>query len=136
MMLKSKIIVVSQRDGWEDHYRLMEAIVSGAMIMTDSMLSLPDGYQDGISIVEYDSARDLKDKVTYYLQHTSERQSIAAKGRRLAMTKHRSWHRMEELIFGTILTNCHPPPQNENGNSNGNTSTSSASACPFVINAC
>ena len=138
-MLESKIIVLSQRDEWEDHYRLMEAMVSGAMIMNDRMISLPDGYQDGISIVEYESASDLLEKLTYYLdpEHASERQSIAREGRTLAMTRHRSWHRMEELIFdGRIRTQC---SNSDDGRKNGNITTSRSSssnnACPFVVNA-
>jgi len=105
-MLRSKIIVLSQRDEWEDQYRLMEAMVSGAMVMTDAMLSLPTGYHDALNIVEYHSAVDLLDKITYYLdpQHESERLAIATQGRTLAMTRHRSWHRMEEIIFGRIMS--------------------------------
>ena len=54
-MLNSKIVVVTQRDDWEDHYRLFEALVSGAMVMTDRMLSLPKGLENGVSIIEFQS---------------------------------------------------------------------------------
>jgi hypothetical protein len=37
-LFDSKIVVVSQKDDWEDHYRLMEAMVSGAMVMTGKYL--------------------------------------------------------------------------------------------------
>jgi hypothetical protein len=105
-MLSSKIVVVSQRDDWEDHYRLMEAMVSGAMIMTDAMLTLPDGYENGVSLIEFNSVDDLLSKIDYYLdpKHASQRLAIAKEGRKLALERHRSWHRMEELIFGQILT--------------------------------
>ena len=105
-MLQTKIIVVTQRDYWEDHYRLMEAVVTGAMIIMDAMLTLPNGFVDGVHIVEYRSSRDLLDKMAYYLDpsHEAERLDIARSGRKLAMDRHRSWHRMEEIIFGRVLT--------------------------------
>lgn len=105
-LLKSKIVVVSQRKNWEGHWRLMEALVSGAMVMTDKMLSLPFGYQDGVSVVEYESPEDLLRKVAYYTDptHASERLSVAREGRRLAMEGFRSWHVMEKLILGKIVT--------------------------------
>ena len=109
-LLESKIVVVTQRDRWEDHYRLFEALVSGAMIMTDRMLSLPAGYQNGTSIVEFSSAESLVSLVRYYVAHDDERQAIARRGRELAMSRHRSWHRMEELIFGRIRSECSGPP--------------------------
>jgi hypothetical protein len=105
-MLKSKIVVVSQRDSWEDHYRLFEALVSGAMVMTDRMLSLPSGLENGTSVVEYTSGDDLKSKLLYYLQHEEERIDIAREGRLVAMTRHRTWHRMEEIVFGRVVTDC------------------------------
>jgi hypothetical protein len=37
IMLQSKIVVVTQRDQWEDHFRLFEAITSGAMVLMDGM---------------------------------------------------------------------------------------------------
>jgi hypothetical protein len=84
----------------------MEGMISGAMIMTDVMLSLPAGYQDGVSIVEYHSRDDLLAKIDYYLDphHESERLAIAREGRKLALEQHCSWHLMEKTFFGRILT--------------------------------
>ena len=103
-MLRSKIIVLSQRTSWEDHWRFFEAMVAGAMVMTDSMISLPEGYEDGVSVVEYGSAEELLAKLEYYLEHEAERLSIAREGRKLAMAGFRSWHMMERLVFGKVLT--------------------------------
>ena len=116
-MASAKIVVVSQRDQWEDHYRLFEALVSGAMVLTDWMWTLPHGYEDGVSIVVYRSEADLTAKLDRYLDpdHESDRIAIANAGRKLAMDRHRSWHRMEELIFGRALTVGDPPDDNERG---------------------
>lgn len=68
-MLDSKIVVVTQRDKWEDHYRLFEALVSGAMVMTDRMLGMPQGLENGTSLVEFESEQDLRTMILYYSSH-------------------------------------------------------------------
>ncbi|GKY94812.1 hypothetical protein MPSEU_000446400 [Mayamaea pseudoterrestris] len=105
-LLKTKIIIVTQRDAWEDHYRLFESLISGAMVLCDRMLSLPEGLKNGTHLIEFESEADLIQKAMYYLHHDKERREIAHRGRRLSMARHRSWHRMEEIIFGRPLTVC------------------------------
>ena len=117
-MLRTKILVITQRDGWEDHYRLFEGLVSGAMVMTDRMMSKPADIVNGTSIVDFTSLDDLKAKILYYLNHKKERLEIARRGRLAAMSRHRTWHRMEEIIFGNILSNCTKNP-----------------ACPYIVHA-
>jgi len=117
-MLATKILVVTQRDKWQDHYRLFEGLVSGAMVMTDHMLAKPVDIVNGTSIVDFTSLTDLKAKIDYYLEHTEERLAIARRGRFAAMMRHRTWHRIEEIIFGDILTNCTRSPD-----------------CPFIVHA-
>lgn len=106
MLLDTKIVVVAQRDHWEDHYRLMEALISGACVFTDFMHGLPSGLQNGTSVVEYTSEKELRDFILYYLSHDEERIAIGKEGRQVAMLRHRTWHRIEEVIFGEILTTC------------------------------
>jgi hypothetical protein len=119
-LLNTKILVLTQRTNWEDHYRLFEGLVSGVMVMTDRMLSLPAGLKNGTSIVEFTSADDLVAKVIYYLEHPEERIAIATAGRYIAMSRHRSWHRMEDLIYGVPVTQC---------------LTSVNVDCPFIVHA-
>lgn len=101
-MLQYKIVVVAQKDEWEDHYRLFEALLSGALVMSDVMLSLPTGLQDGL--VFYQNMDELKDKIIYYLQNTMERRNIAKHGRQVALTMHRSWHWVERVLLGKAMT--------------------------------
>jgi Glycosyl transferases group 1 len=103
-LLDFKIIVVAQKDTHEDHYRLMEALVSGAMVMTDVMLSIPRDFVDGESIVFYRNMDELQTKILYYLGNNKKRLSIAKMGWTIAMHRHRSWHRMEEILLGKILS--------------------------------
>jgi len=103
-LLHSKIVVVTQRDQWEDHFRLFEATASGAMVLMDVMLSLPHSLQDGVSVVFFHSLEDMQEKALYYLEHEEERIAIARQGWEISMSKHRSWHRMEEILFGRGVT--------------------------------
>ena len=105
-LLQTKIMVITQRDGWEDHYRLFEGLVSGAMVMTDRMLSKPRGIRNGTELIEFTSLDDMRQKIDYYLRHDDARLTIARQGRLVALTRHRTWHRIEEMIFGDPVTQC------------------------------
>lgn len=77
----------------------MEALASGALVLTDPMNPLPSWYQDGVNIVVYRNLWQLKNYIRYYLNHDSERLKIAKAGFELAMSKHRSSHNMERLVL-------------------------------------
>jgi hypothetical protein len=126
-MLDTKIVVTAQRDKWEDHYRLYEALASGAMVMTDQMLSLPAGLRNGTNIIEFSSADEFVRLARYYLEHDNERQAIAQQGRYVAMSRHRSWHRMEEIILGQPVTVCY--------DNNNTPEKNSEDPCPYIIHA-
>jgi hypothetical protein len=106
LLLSAKIVVVGQNDEWEDHAVLMEALSSGALVMTDNMLAPPWGLKNHSNVVMYDSPNSLDELVRYYLhpQNEQRRLAIAQKGWELAMTGHRSWTRMETLLFGKTYT--------------------------------
>uniref|UniRef100_A0A7S2UR01 Spore protein YkvP/CgeB glycosyl transferase-like domain-containing protein n=1 Tax=Attheya septentrionalis TaxID=420275 RepID=A0A7S2UR01_9STRA len=99
-LVRTKIIIVSQRDAWQGHYRLMEGLASGALVMTDPMFPLPFHISNGKHVVVYDSIGSLKRLLTFYLEHDEERLKIARAGHRVAMSEHRSWNLMERIILG------------------------------------
>lgn len=123
LLLNTKITVVMNRDGWEDHYRLMETLITGTLVFTDKMMALPKGLEHGKSIIEVESPQDLEAKILYYLDHdnTEERLAIAAEGRHIAMSQHRTWHRMEQIVFGQIQTTCDEDDPND--------------PCPYTVHA-
>jgi len=110
-MVGTKIIVVAQRDEWEGSHRLLEALASGAMVIADKALAMPAGLVDRESIVIYDSEQSLKNAIFYYLnpRNDKERLSIARKGWEIALGRHRSWHRVEEIVFGKPLSQVDKP---------------------------
>ena len=125
-MMGTKVIIVAQRDEWEDHYRFMESLATGALVLTDAMVGLPKGLVHGKNILVYDSTESLREQLLYYLdpQNDKERLSVAKKGWELVMGHHRCWHRVEELVFGTAQTavdavygdavyGVSPPPRRE-----------------------
>jgi hypothetical protein len=103
-LLFAKIVVVTQKDDWIDHYRLMEALVCGPLVLADEILAPPTGLVHGKNIVFFSNLTHLEQLAQYYLSHEKERLEIARAGRHVAMTQHRSWHRMESLVFGKVIT--------------------------------
>eukprot|EP00980_Cylindrotheca_fusiformis_P017161 scaffold5281_cov127-Cylindrotheca_fusiformis.AAC.10 len=101
-LLEHKIVVVCQRDHWEGHLRLMEALVSGGLVLTDPIMHMPAGFVDGENIVIYNSLKDLKKKIGYYLSPggTRARKTIAKAGRRLAIEHHKAEHMFQRLAYG------------------------------------
>jgi hypothetical protein len=99
-LLEFKIVVLAQRDRWEDHLRLFEAMTSGALVISDQALDFPWGVVDTETIVVYKTMEEMQDKILYYLDHREERLRIARAGRDLALNHHRERHRYEDLILG------------------------------------
>ena len=108
-LVQSKIVVVAQRDEWDDHYRLMESLASGALVMTDPVIAPPAGLQNKTNIIIYENESQLKKLIRYYLKNDSKRRAIAKKGFELAAGRHRAWHRIEEILFGRPLTHVDSP---------------------------
>ena len=105
-MLDSKIVVVSQRDEWEDHFALMEALSSGALVFSDAMLAPPVGLENATNCIIYDSEESLRGLLLYYLsdEREDERYRISKRGWELAVGHHRSWHQIESVLFGKPMS--------------------------------
>jgi len=99
-LLEYKIVVVCQRDRWEDHYRLMEGLAGGALVMTDPMHPLPYGIRHKEQVIVYQSVQELLQYIMFYLKQDKMRLKIARSGHEVAMREHRSGRWMERMIFG------------------------------------
>ena len=102
-LLDHKIIVVAQRDEWEDHLRLFESLAGGGMVLHDPMTHPPAGLLDGVNIVFYSSLEDMSKKILYYLRDPDgikARVQIAKAGQELCLEHHQNGHRIERLLLG------------------------------------
>lgn len=100
-LLTTKIIVLAQRDKWEGHMRLMESLLSGALVLHDPQVYWPYGVVDGVNIVVYHSMFDLEEKIIYYLDPANEQERImiGQRGREIALSENRRWDNMERLLL-------------------------------------
>ena len=108
-LLQSKIVVVAQRDGWVGHYRLLESMVGGALVLADVTQDLPKGLRHGQSLLVYHNLTELRQYIVHYLHHDTTRQKIAQRGWEIAMGYHRSWHLMESFLYGTPQSHVNEP---------------------------
>jgi Glycosyl transferases group 1 len=97
-----KIIVVCQRDEWEDHLRLWEGLISGALVLSDPMTHMPVGLQQNVHLGIYESISELERQIEYYLspEGTPSRLAMARAGYQAALTHHMGWQRYDRLIAG------------------------------------
>ena len=101
-LLEHKVIILAQRDYWEDHLRLFEALSSGALVLSDPITFPPAGLVDGKNIIFYNSLEDLAEKILYYLKNEKgsiERDQMAKAGRQLVLSHQLSHHRFERLML-------------------------------------
>lgn len=103
-MLNHKVVVVTQKDTWEGHYRFMEAISSGTLVFSDPIIAPPKHFVAGHDYVVYKSFSDLQDKLVYYLNCPKERLRIAYNGWAKTMTTYRSYHMMERMLLPATPT--------------------------------
>jgi len=86
--------------------RVFEVLACGGFLITDRQRDVFDLFVDGVHLVGFDDAEDLRSKVRHYLDRPEERQAIAARGFEEAVARHTYVHRLEELV-GRINGNRH-----------------------------
>jgi len=80
--------------------RVFEVLACGAFLIADRQRDIFSLFGDGVHLVGFDDAADLRRKVRRYLDHPAERQAIAARGFEEALKRHTYVHRLEEMIAG------------------------------------
>ncbi len=79
--------------------RVFEGTACGALVLTDAIANgLEELFDIGREIVVYENDADLLEKITYYLAHEEERETIARAGQRRALAEHTYPHRMARLL--------------------------------------
>jgi spore maturation protein CgeB len=78
--------------------RLFEATGCGGFVLSHASPGLGRYFEDGRELATFNGARELRDRVRYYLDHEDERASIAAAGQARAHRDHTYRVRLEELV--------------------------------------
>lgn len=80
-----------------NNMRLYETTGVGTLLITDAKANLNELFTVDEEVVSYSSTSELVEKVSYYLQHTEERERIAAAGQQRTLRDHTYQQRMVEL---------------------------------------
>jgi spore maturation protein CgeB len=86
--------------------RTFEIAACGGFQLVDQRSELSALLLEGEEIATFKSVADLREKISYYLEHEEERKLISQKGRERVLAEHTLEHRMTELlihIFGDQL---------------------------------
>jgi spore maturation protein CgeB len=97
---RSKIalnIHIDMAEQFAANMRLYEATGVGTMLLTDWKTNLHELFEIGKEVVAYRSTEECVDLVNYYLEHESERETIAKAGQQRTLCEHSYYHRMQEL---------------------------------------
>lgn len=99
---------------WGVNARAFEMTGIGGFQLLDWRPALEDLFVDGKELVSFRTMDDLRDKLDYYLQHPSEREAIALRGRERALRDH-TFERRLQLLIDTVLGEAsgHPAPDLE-----------------------
>lgn len=83
--------------------RLFQGAACGAMVLNDHVPELEEFFEIGKEIVtfEFDNFKDLKEKLSWYIRHDSEREKIATAGYERAHKQHTFQARIQQ-IFDTV----------------------------------
>jgi spore maturation protein CgeB len=70
--------------------------------MTDPMIYMPRGFQDGVKIIVYNSVQDLQEKIIFYMkqENKDDRNLISQRGQEMALTHYSQQRDMERLLYG------------------------------------
>ncbi|WP_309741753.1 glycosyltransferase [Chamaesiphon sp. OTE_20_metabat_361] len=95
---RAKIVLnIHGTDLLDTETRVYETLACKSFLITES-LSRENPFKDGIHLVEAKNTSDLKEKIAYYLDNDSERESIADAGHQEVILQHTFEQRAKQLI--------------------------------------
>ncbi len=90
-------------DHWDDmkqygiiSNRIFDALSAGAFIISDNVPGMDDMLEG--SVVVYDTADDLREKIAYYMEHDEEREAKALAGQKIVRERHTFAIRVKDII--------------------------------------
>jgi len=78
--------------------RVYEALACGSFLMVDEQSDVKKIFKDRKDLVIFRDANELKTLISYYLNRTEKRKTIAASGREKVLQKHTYEHRIKDLL--------------------------------------
>lgn len=78
--------------------RMFEVPMCGGFLLTAPTKNLEKYFEDGKEIVIFADFEDLVDKVSYYLEHDSDREKVALAGYKRAQTEHTYKERFTDIL--------------------------------------
>jgi len=97
--------------------RIFEVCLAGGFLLTEYVPGIENYFEIDREIVCFQNAEEMIDKITYYLNHETERRAIAQAGWKRATGEYTSFHMMSK-VFGEIEKDLaakdkesNPPPQ-------------------------
>jgi spore maturation protein CgeB len=78
--------------------RIFEALACGAFVLSDNQRDVFSLFNEGEHLARFMDTDDLIAKITYYLEHPSEKGDIARRGREEALGNHTYVHRIQKLL--------------------------------------
>jgi len=78
--------------------RIYKLMASSGFVMTNDWPLRETAFEDGKDLVIFNSSKDLKNKIDYYLEHEDKRKAIAAQG--LKTVQKFSWNHFAKKVLG------------------------------------
>ncbi len=94
------LIVINQTVGGDLNFRNFEALAGGALLVTPRLNNgFSELFVEGEDYIAYEegNAEEAGNKIKYYLENSTEAETIARRGREKLLAKHTSQARAEEL---------------------------------------
>ena len=83
---------------YANNMRLYEATGVGSLLITDWKVNLDEIFETGKEVVAYHTPEECAELITYYLEHSEEREAIASAGQKRTLSEHTYYGRMQELV--------------------------------------
>jgi len=95
------LVIHLDQDGIPCHQvspKIYEALSCRSFVITDAQKDIKTIFKNGTHLVTFSDEQDLRAKVLHYLDHSSERLTIAKQGQDFVLDKHTYKDRISELI--------------------------------------
>jgi len=95
-------IVIHFQDGqtlsFQAAPKVYETMACQGFLLVDNQKDVMSLFEDGKHLVVYKDVQDLREKITYYLQHQEERERIARQGHEEVIEKHTYLYRLRQMF--------------------------------------